>query len=142
MIGSVSDLYTVERVATLLGLHVKTVRGYVREGRLAATRVGKSYRIARTDLEEFVGGPVEPRPVRRERRVDVSTVVQVDAVSRDVYDRVTTTITAAGGAPVDGERLHIQALYDEEYASMKVILAGGLGPVAETLRLIDVLVQP
>jgi hypothetical protein len=68
-------------------------------------------------------------------------VVRIDAVSRDVYSRITTTITAAGGAPVDGERLHVQALYDEEYASMLVILAGGLGAVAETLKLIDVLVE-
>jgi excisionase family DNA binding protein len=138
--GSVSDLYTVERVATLLGLHIKTVRGYVRDGKLKATRVGKSYRIARADLEAFVGAPVEPQPPRRQRRVDVSTVVQIDALSRDLADRITTMITAAAGGPQDAERLHIQAIYDEESAGMKVILAGGAGRVAETLKLIDVLV--
>lgn len=140
MIEHMSDLYTVERAATLLGLHVKTVRGYVRDGKLKATRVGKSYRIARTDLEAFVGGPVEPRPVRRQRQVDVSAVVQIDVVSPELASRITTTITAAAAAPFDAERLHIQAIYDEEHASMKIILAGGAGRVAETLKLIDVLV--
>ncbi|MGW4164133.1 helix-turn-helix domain-containing protein, partial [Streptomyces sp. NPDC004788] len=52
------ELYTVEQVADLLGLHVKTVRGYVRDGRLRATRVGRQYRITRADLEEFTGVPV------------------------------------------------------------------------------------
>jgi excisionase family DNA binding protein len=141
MMRSVSDLYTVERAATLLGLHIKTVRGYVRDGRLKATRVGKSYRIARADLEAFAGGPVEPRPVARQRRVDVSTVVQIDAVSPELASRVSTMITAASGVPVDAQRLHVQTLYDEEYASMKIILAGGPAPVAETLKLIDVLVE-
>jgi excisionase family DNA binding protein len=137
-----NDLYTVERVATLLGLHVKTVRGYVRDGKIKATRLGKSYRIARGDLEAFAGGPVEPPPAGRQRRIDVSTVVQIDALSPEAANRVTTTITAAtSGPPADGQRLHIQAIYDPERASMKVILAGGVGPVAEVLKLIGVLVE-
>ncbi|HZM82288.1 MAG TPA: helix-turn-helix domain-containing protein [Candidatus Limnocylindrales bacterium] len=136
-----SDLYTVERVATLLGLHIKTVRGYVRDGKLKATRLGKSYRIARADLEAFAGGPVEAPPAGRQRRVDVSTVVQIDALSPELASRITTTITAAAsGAPADAERLHIQAIYNAERASMKVILAGGADPVAETLKIIDALV--
>ena len=136
-----NDLYTVERVATLLGLHIKTVRGYVRDGKLKAIRLGKSYRIARSDLEAFVGGPVEPPPPGRHRRIDVSTVVQIDALSPELANRITTTITAAAsGPPADAERLHIQAIYDQERASMKVILAGGAVPVAEIIKLIDVLV--
>ena len=137
-----SDLYTIERVATLLGLHIKTVRGYVRDGKLKATRVGKAYRISRSDLEAFVGGPVEPRPVQRQRRIDASTVVQIDALEPDLASRITTMITAAAGAPGQTERLHIQALYDEERAGLKIILVGGIGRVAETLRLIEVLVTP
>jgi len=138
----VNDLYTVERVATLLGLHIKTVRGYVRDGKLKAIRLGKSYRIARADLEAFAGGPVEPPPAARQRRMDVSTVVRIDALSPELASRITTTITAAAsGAPADAERLHIQAIYDAERASMKVILAGGAQPVAETLKIIDLLVE-
>ncbi|MFC7563955.1 helix-turn-helix domain-containing protein [Actinomadura namibiensis] len=58
--------YSVEQVAELLDLHVRTVRGYVRDGKLRATRIGKQYRIAREDLEEFTGAPRRPR--RRRRR--------------------------------------------------------------------------
>jgi excisionase family DNA binding protein len=139
-----NDLYTVERVATLLGLHIKTVRGYVRDGKLKATRLGKSYRIARSDLEAFVGGPIEPPPTGRRRRIDISTVVQIEALSPELANRITTTITAASSAstaPVEAERLHIQAIYDEERASMKIILTGGIGRVAETLKLIEILVE-
>ena len=135
-----SDLYTVERAATLLGLHIKTVRGYVRDGKLKATRLGKSYRIARADLEAFAGGPIEPPPAGRQRRIDASTVVQIEALSPEVANRITTMITAASSGPIDGERLHIQAIYDEERAGMKIILAGGVGRIAETLKLIEILV--
>ena len=53
-----TQLYSVERVAALLNLHVKTVRSYVRTGRLKAKRIGKQYRITRSDLEEFAGTSV------------------------------------------------------------------------------------
>ncbi len=60
------ELYSVEQVAERLGLHVKTVRNYVREGRLKAVRIGKQYRIARQDLEAMTGrSEPAPEPVRR-----------------------------------------------------------------------------
>lgn len=136
-----NDLYTVERVATLLGLHIKTVRGYVRDGKLKATKLGKSYRISRADLEEFTGAPVRPAPVSRSRRVDVSAVVHVDAISPELANRITTMLTASTGAPAEDERLHTQAGYEPERAELKVILTGGPVRVAETLKLIDLLVK-
>jgi excisionase family DNA binding protein len=56
------ELFSVEQVADRLGLHVRTVRAYVRDGRLKAVRIGKQYRIARADLEALTGGPVPPSP--------------------------------------------------------------------------------
>ena len=49
------QLYSVEQVAESLGLHVRTVRNYVRDGRLKAVRIGKQYRIARADLDALTG---------------------------------------------------------------------------------------
>src|ERR1700735_1598499 len=51
-------LMSVEQGAEVLKLHVRTVRSYVRDGRLKATRIGKQYRIALSDLEAFAGRPV------------------------------------------------------------------------------------
>ena len=56
-----NDMYSVEQVAELLGLHVRTVRGYIRDGRLRAVRIGKQYRIARADLDALTGRPA-PAP--------------------------------------------------------------------------------
>ena len=49
------ELYSVDQVAARLGLHVRTVRNYVRNGRLRAVRIGRQYRIAREDLEALTG---------------------------------------------------------------------------------------
>ena len=56
------QFYSVEQVASQLGLHVRTVRNYVRDGRLKGVRIGKQYRIARADLDALTGHRA-PAPV-------------------------------------------------------------------------------
>jgi excisionase family DNA binding protein len=138
-----SQPYSVGQVADLLGLHVKTVRGYVRDGRLKAVRIGKQYRIAREDLEAFTGHPVEPparETARRARQVEVSSVVQVDAIGPDAVRRLANTLMAAVAVRPDGaDRLRLQTVYDEERASLKIIVIGGLGDSAEIMRIVGAL---
>ena len=138
-------LYSVEQVADLLGLHVRTVRTYVRDGRLKAIRIGKQYRISGDDLEAFTGHQIAPparETARRVRHAEVSSIVQVDAISRDELSRVSTMITAAvKGRPAGDQNLRIETVYDQERASMKIILIGGLGTTAELLKIIDMLVD-
>ena len=137
------QLYTVDQVADLLGLHVKTVRNYVRDGRLTAVRIGKQYRIARADLESFTGGPVGTRPdARRTRHAEVSSIVQIDAIDLASANRISTVMSAsASGRPADDQPLRLQTIYDEERASLKIILVGGLDSTAGMLTLVDTLVE-
>ncbi len=139
------ELYSVEQVAERLGLHVRTVRNYVRDGRLKAVRIGKQYRISRTDLAELTGGEVAPtarESADRQRQVEVSSIVQVAALSGPDASRLATLLTAAaGGRGHREQRLTVQTIYDEERASMKVIVIGGLADCAEMLRLIGVVVE-
>lgn len=44
---------TVGEVAELLGTSTKTVYKYIREAKLVASKIGKSWKIKREDLEEF-----------------------------------------------------------------------------------------
>jgi excisionase family DNA binding protein len=124
------DLYSVEQVAGLLGLHVKTVRSYVRDGRLKAVRIGKQYRIARADLEALTGQSVaalEGPAVRLRRHIEVSSVVDIDAVDKDTAYRLTTYVTAAvKGRPQDDAPVRIDTIYDERRARLKVIVTGSI----------------
>lgn len=127
-------LYSVEQVAERLGLHVRTIRNYVRDGRLNAVRIGKQYRIAEADLEAFTGLPV-PAMVGRQRHTEVSSIVQVEAISAELADRLTTLLMGAANtrSPED-EPLRIDTVYDAERARLKVIVLGGL---ADTARLFE-----
>src|SRR6476646_7480646 len=116
MIGA-DDLYSVEQVASQLGLHVRTVRNYVRDGRLKGVRIGKQYRIARADLEALTGhraaAPAAPREARRE--VEVSSIVEVEAIGVDAANRITNSLLASAKGRSEGdEPLRIDTIYDRE----------------------------
>jgi excisionase family DNA binding protein len=124
------EIYSVEQVAALLGLHVKTVRNYVREGRLKAVRIGKQYRIAREDLAAVTGTSLEPAPDVRARHIEVSSIVEIDAVSSEEARRLTNAVTSASRARPEGDApLHVETIYHAERRRLKVILSGSIETV-------------
>lgn len=140
------DFYSVEQVAERLGLHVKTVRSYIREGKLNAVRIGKQYRIAHADLASLIGGAVPPplrERVTRNRKVAVSAIVEIDAIGREAADRLTTHLLGAAGArePASAERLRVQSLYDAERAHLKLIVLGDAHDCGRMLSLADALLE-
>ena len=138
-----SSLYSAEQVAEMLNLHVKTVRRYVRDGRLKAKRIGKEYRITRADLEAFAG---EVRPAEKEvprtRHVIASSIVDVDAISPRESDRVTTMIMASLNARRgEGDFPRVDSIYDPERGKLRVTITASLVLTCELIQMIDVLLK-
>ena len=52
--GDWPDVMTVEQVAAYLQLNKLTVYKFVRDGRIPASRLGKSYRIQKADVDGFL----------------------------------------------------------------------------------------
>jgi excisionase family DNA binding protein len=48
------NLLTPEQVAEILQIHILTVYHYIRQGKLRAIRLGRSYRIAPQDLDLLI----------------------------------------------------------------------------------------
>lgn len=141
-----ATLLSVDQVAGQLGVHVKTVRRYVREGRLKAVRIGKQYRIAASDLAELTGQPVAAtlrESVRRTRYCEASTVVQIDAISPADAMRV---MNGVGGAIKGRDKntdapLRVDTIYDETRARLKVIVTGSLATTTTLLRLVAIYLE-
>jgi excisionase family DNA binding protein len=142
--AAATTLLSVDQVATQLGMHVRTVRRYVREGRLKAVRIGKQYRIAASDLATLTGRPLAPEaPVPRHRQVEASTVVQIDAISPQDAQRV---VNGVGGALKGRDRntdtpLRVETVYDEIRARLKIIITGSLGSTSALLQLVTLYTQ-
>jgi excisionase family DNA binding protein len=132
-------LYTVEQVAGRLNLHAKTVRRYIRDGRLKAKRIGKEYRVTHVDLDEFAGAP-PTEPIVRTRQVTVSSIVDVDAISPDDSQRITTLLMAALNSR-KGEPDHprVDTIYYEERGQLRVTITAGAALTCDLIRLIEML---
>lgn len=138
-------MYSAEEAAQILGLQVRTVRNYVRDGRLPGVRIGKQYRISRADLESFTAGGVPhvdaigpEAPTGARMSAEVSSIVQIDGIGATACERLERTLAAvvlAGQA--DDTTLRIEPLYDSERERLKVILVGSVAATAELLRVIE-----
>ncbi|RIL33811.1 DNA-binding protein [Staphylococcus equorum] len=49
-------VYTVEEVVDSLGMNSRTIREYIRNGQLNASRIGRKYIINQDDYKAFVSG--------------------------------------------------------------------------------------
>ena len=136
------DLYSIVEVAQLLGLHVKTVRNYIREGRLQSTRVGKQYRIARADLDAFTGGALSNgQPAEAPMATEVSSVVELNGISNAGAQRLAMLIAGAAKGRNESQALQVQTLHDESRARLKVIIHGSLDSTSALLGMIEFLMQ-
>jgi len=141
MAGDVLGLLSVEQVASALQVHVRTVRRYLRDGRLKGTRIGKQYRIAAADLAQLAGttAVLAQEPVRRERHSEASAVVQIDAIAREEALRV---MNGMGGAIKGRDRhsdtpLRVDTVYDEVRARLKIIITGSLSTTVGLMKLAE-----
>jgi excisionase family DNA binding protein len=74
------ELFTVEEASIILNLHIKTVRRFLREGRIRGRKIGRSWMISAEDLKEYAHGELKREdspPEPRERvSMNVSAVVE------------------------------------------------------------------
>jgi excisionase family DNA binding protein len=143
------NMYSAEEAAQILGLQVRTVRNYVREGRLPGIRIGKQYRISRADLEAFTAGAgareaaltghLTLEQPRSQAAAEVASVVQIDGIGEPGRDRLEGTVAAAAAlaAQGGGSQLRVEPLYDAERRRLKLIIVGTVAEVVELLRVVE-----
>lgn len=135
--------YSPDEVAALLGLHVRTIRRFIREGRLKATQVGRQYRIAETDLSTLVGserGKELAGPQNR-RRIVASTTVDIDAIGQAERERLVNLLIGAFHS-LDGEQSgrRFDSIYYAEEQRLRLLINADLDSTHAVLGMLrDVL---
>jgi excisionase family DNA binding protein len=137
-------LFTADEAAERLNLHVKTVRKFIRDGKLPAKRIGKEYRITRSALDDFAGVPASPseRPTPRTRQVIVSSIVDVDAIGPDDSQRITTLLVAGLNAPHGtDDHPRVDTLYDAERGRLRIMITASPGLTCDLIRTVAALAE-
>ena len=133
------EIYTVEQFAERLKLHPKTVLRFIREGRVRAMKVGRSYRILRSDLEAMTG--VFPTgPSRAGLRV--TSIIDLADVDPRLAARLTTYVTSVRmGTGAQPEPMNVTVANDPARRSLKIVLVGSPADTADMLRLVQALAE-
>jgi len=61
------SLLSIDETAEKLKSHPETVRRFIREGQLAAVKLGRSWRVRESDLTAFVNARVVPAKPQGEK---------------------------------------------------------------------------
>ncbi|MFT4105777.1 MAG: helix-turn-helix domain-containing protein [Lacrimispora sp.] len=137
--------YTVEQVSELLDIHPKTIQRYIREGKLRANKIGKSWRITGHDLSLFAennGNRSREEVEQPQDKAIVSSVIDIQINDFDESSRIVNMLTAALNCkPQEYGRstMHVQHLEHEN--KVRIALWGNLLFMKEMLEIISVVTE-
>lgn len=156
-----NQFYTIDKIAEILGMHHKTIRKFITEGKLGASKVGKQWRISGHDLSLFMeknNVNINDAEINEESNIDfltngevkdaekqkvnISSVVDINDVAKEEYFRISNTLIAIMNCkdPKMGKST-INMKYDEKENRLRVLLWGNVIYIQEMLNSISMLLE-
>ena len=138
--------YTIDQIAEILGMHHKTIRKFITEGKLRANKVGKQWRISGHDLSlfmednnvniknnnklesekiEFSTGDVDSN--NKTNKINISTVIDINEVDMDEHKRISNMLLAlmnSKDSKIRNSTINIK--YYKNNKNLKVMLWGDI----------------
>ena len=141
--------YSVDEIAELLKIHPKTIQRYIREGRLKANKVGKSWRVSGHDLSSFTEGgsesfsdPALPDKPDERSGIRISAVIDIPVFNTDAAVRIANTLTALSNSkPSEYGASSVQTQFLMPERVMRVMVWGSLSFTQVILDSIDTLIN-
>lgn len=133
-----TEILTVDAAANLLQLHPKTVLRFIREGRLRATKVGKQYRILRSDIHALAGFNVS----NDRREAKATTIVDIADVDPVLLRRLSAVLLGATkGKEPSNTPISVDIAHDPGRNNIKVVIIASPADTAMLLKLVDVCLE-
>ena len=138
--------YTIDQIAEILGMHHKTIRKFITEGKLRANKVGKQWRISGHDLSlfmednnvniksnnklesekiEFSNGDIDSN--NKTNKINISTVIDINEVDMDEHKRISNMLLAlmnSKDSKISNSTINIK--YYKNDKNLKVMLWGDI----------------
>lgn len=136
--------YTVEQVAELLTMHPKTIQRYIREGKLKAKKVGKSWRIYEQDLREYMKGSDvdDDNLLKPEKKVLASSVIDIKVINREEASDIEKYLVAAmNSKPKEFGETTMHTQYLEHEKKLRVALWGNILFMQKIFELLYVVIE-
>ena len=152
--------YTIDQVAEILDIHHKTVRKFIKEGKLKANKVGKQWRISQDDLDIFMGDKesnrdndvfngneeieFSSREVKKEKssEIKVSSVIDLEEINKEEYSRISNMLLAIMNCKDEKNYGYTMDMkYSRSENRLRVMLWASLELTKEILDVISILTE-
>lgn len=136
--------YTVDKIANMLSMHPKTIQRYIREDKLHAKKVGKSWRIYEQDLKVFmecsnITSDIMPQTPNK---TVASSVVDINVTdSNEAFDIEKYLMASMNSRSdeVSNSAIHIQYLESEN--KLRVTLWGCVSFMQDIFGILSVVLK-
>jgi excisionase family DNA binding protein len=144
-------LYSIAELAPILKLHPKTILRFVREGRLRARKLGRSWTVSEEDLRAFAHGELASPPAQAARRdarpfaqrVSVSAVIEIEERDSEEANRIANSLLAMlNGKDESWGPVRFDFFYYPEVGKAKYLVYGAPGFIAALVGSFDRLCRP
>ncbi|WKY44890.1 helix-turn-helix domain-containing protein [Eubacteriaceae bacterium ES2] len=133
--------YTVDQISQMLNIHPKTIQRYIREGKLNATKIGKSWRITGHDLSLFAEGTrvTVPSQNQEKSKASASAVVDIEVENGNAAIRIINSLNAALNAkPPEFGNSSMQTQLIENESKLRITLWGNIQFLSAILGALEV----
>ena len=149
--------YNIEQVAEILDVHHKTVRKFIKDGKLRANKLGKQWRISKNDLDLFtnnkdsavdIGSSKNDEEIEFENNyykseednvIKVSSVVNIEYINEEEYIRTSNMLLSVMNCNDEnliGNRINMK--YSKNEKRLRIMLWGSIDVVKDLLDVISV----
>ena len=153
--------YTIDQIAEILGMHHKTIRKFITEGKLRANKVGKQWRISGHDLSlfmednnvniknnnklesekiEFSTGDIDSN--NKISKIKVSAVIDINEIDIDEHKRISNILLAlmnSKDSKMSNSTINIK--YYKNDKNLKIMLWGDIEFINEILEFISTITE-
>lgn len=149
--------YNIEQVAEILDVHHKTVRKFIKEGKLRANKLGKQWRISKSDLDLFTNNKDSTADIERSSNdeeiefennyfkneednvIKVSSVINIENINEEEYIRTSNMLLSVmncNDEKLIGNRINMK--YSKNEKRLRIMLWGSIDVVKDLLDVISV----
>lgn len=142
------NMYSVTELSDILDLHPKTVRRFIREGKIKGTKIGRSWKVHQSDLRQYthseltneVKDEVVYSPADNPDRITVSAVIEIWEKNSDEASRISNSLIALLNTkdPSWGKTRY-DFIYQPEVGKARFILYGSPAFIGAIMRIFAVI---
>lgn len=126
-------LYSIKELSEILNLHQKTILRFIKEGKLKAQKIGRTWKVSEDNLKLFCHGELSTQTSKVESvnyttlsdRISISAVIEIKEQNSEEATRISNSIMAMLNSERSSDgKTHFEFFYYPEIEKAKYVFYG------------------